>query len=905
MLKTFLKFLLVCFLRTAFWFRYRIKVEGLEKLNKEHLNKAGGIIFLPNHPTIFVDATMAALSLWPKYDVRPLVIEYMYHAPINNWVMRLIDALPVPNFYTSSNSLKIKKTEKVLQEVKDGLKKGQNFMIFPSGKVKYGAYEAIDGASAVHRIIQETPYANVVMIRIKGLWGSSFSQALLGKNPPMFKTILDGMKHVLKNFIFFTPRREIIIELQPAPADFPVNASRLEFNKYLEHFYNLPDGLSPQTEKYPGDSLVLVPYSIWTKELPKAYAQTEEHDHDINYEEIPEKVKKDVFAKLAELTTRDPSSFKPDMQLSSDLGLDSLDIAELTAFLSDDFEVEGVGVEDLTTVGKLLGIASRQVKCENEEEEEDHKDISAWKKPIARRRVDIAEGDTMAEVFLNSCSRMGKQMACGDMRAGAMDYSQLKLRALVLAEYIKNLPGEYIGIMLPASVAATLTIFACQIAGKVPLMVNWTVGPRHLQAVMQQTNVKVVLSSWAFIERLQNVDLAEMDDLMVMLEDVRRELGIVEKLKAAALSKCSTKTILKSFGTDKITKDDKAVLLFTSGTENMPKGVPLSHYNILSNQRAGLKTMEIFSDDIVYGILPPFHSFGFTVSSTLALLAGARVAYSPDPTNGKQLAKGFEEWCVTIMCGAPTFIKGLLKAATLDQLKTMRMCITGAEKPPPELYEALAAIGKQESLVEGYGITECAPILTINPKGEKHKGVGKPLQGIELRIVTLSDHKPVPLGTQGLILARGPNIFSGYLTPGLASPFVQVDGKEWYCTGDLGSLDAEGNLLISGRLKRFIKVGGEMVSLAAIEDALAQAALKSGVKYVEEGPILAICAKELPGEKPKISLFCKYPATVEDVNRSLKDAGFSNLVKVTSVTQMKEIPIMGTGKTNYRALEAL
>lgn len=902
-MKTFLEFLLVCFLRTSLWFRYRIKVEGYDKLNPKNLNKPGGILFLPNHPTVFVDATVAMLAIWPKFRARPLVIEYMYQSFY--WVMRLIDALPVPNFYTSNNSLKRKKTEKVMQTIVTELHEGKNFMIFPSGRVKHSAYEAIDGASAVHRIVQEAPQANVVLIRIKGLWGSSFSRALTGQNPPIVKTFLHGIGIVLKNLIFFTPRREIIIELLPAPADFPYHANRLEFNKYLEQFYNKPDGLRPQTQPYPGDSLVLVSFSMWKDEFPTVWSQNTHSEDQIDYSAIPQKVKTQVMAKLAELTSRDPSSISPEMNLTSDLGLDSLDISELTAFLSDQFDINGVGVEDLTTVGKLLGIAGKQIVSENDEDEEEEQDLTDWKKPIEHKKVQLAPGDTMPEVFLNSCARMGSKMACGDMRAGAMTYSQLKLRALILAQYIRRQPGEYIGIMLPASVAATLTVFACQIAGKIPLMVNWTVGPRHLQAVMEQSKVKVVLSSWAFIEKLQHVELAEMDDLLVMLEDVRRELSISAKMKALLLSKLSTKAILKAFKIDRVTKDDKAVLLFTSGTESMPKGVPLSHNNILSNQRAGLDCFEMYTDDVVFGILPPFHSFGFTVSGSTALLAGARVAYSPDPTNGKQLATAFEKWGVTIMCGAPTFIKGLLKAATPEQLKTMRICITGAEKAPQELYDSLQKIGKRETMVEGYGITECSPILTVNINADPKKGVGKPLPCIELLIVDLNTHEKVPVGHQGLILARGPNIFNGYITPGLASPFIQIAGKEWYVTGDLGSLDAEGNLTISGRLKRFIKVGGEMVSLTSIEDALSNAARSKGFTQTEEGPILVICAKELPGDKPKISLYCKFPATIDEVNKSLKDAGFSNLVRVTSVTQLAEIPIMGTGKTNYRALESM
>jgi long-chain-fatty-acid--[acyl-carrier-protein] ligase len=246
----------------------------------------------------------------------------------------------------------------------------------------------------------------------------------------------------------------------------------------------------------------------------------------------------------------------------------------------------------------------------------------------------------------------------------------------------------------------------------------------------------------------------------------------------------------------------------------------------------------------------------------------------------------------------------MLKAATPEQLATMRLCVTGAEKAPPELFEMLRAFGKPDCLLEAYGITECSPGLTVNPIAGESKGVGLPLPGIELLIVHPETEVVLTTGQRGLILAKGPNIFKGYLNPGLSSPFTTLNGERWYKTGDLGFLDEEGNLTISGRMKRFIKMGGEMVSLASIEDALLQMAPKKNWPTNIEGPALAICAKETAGEKTKIFLFSRFELSVDDVNNSLREAGFSNLVKVSAVTVLQEIPIMGTGKINYRQLES-
>lgn len=902
-MKKVVEYVIAYLMKLALWFRYRIRVEGLDKLTKENLERSGGVLFLPNHPSYFIDPIVATLAVFPKFPIRPMIVEYMYYTPMIHGLMRFMNALPMPNFVSSSNSLKRKKSEKVIQTVIDDLKKGQNFLIYPAGKVKHTAYESIGGASAVQRILSEAPEANVVLMRIKGLWGSSFSRALAGTAPSLSSAFFDSLKVILKNLIFFTPRREIIVELVPAPADFPREASRLEMNKYLEGWYNLPDGLTKQKGDLPGDSLQLVSYSMWGDKFRPLREADDLSDKEISIAEVPKNVKEKIYHKLAELKDCDPATIKPEMTLASDLGLDSLDTADLVTFLNDQFDVAGIPANELTTVGKVLAVASKQIVCQ-ETVEDDTGDMSKWLRPIEKKRVMIAPGDTIAEVFLNQCERASNAIACADGRIGIQTFSSLKLRSILIAEYLRKLPGKYIGIMLPASVASNLLILACELAGKVPLMVNWTVGPRHLESVVKLSDVQVVISSWAFIDRLENVDLKGVDDRLLMLEDVVRELSITDKLRAFIRSKRSTKAIMKIFGIDKLGKDSEAVLLFTSGTESMPKGVPLSNNNLLSNLRAALTFEEVFSDDVIYGILPPFHSFGFTVSGILGLLSGVRVFYSPDPMDGKRLANGFARWHITIMCGAPTFIKGMLKAATAEQLSTMRLCVTGAEKAPPELFQMLRDFGKPDSLIEAYGITECSPGLTMNPEGGRSKGVGLALPGVSLLVVHPETEAILPTGQRGLILARGPNVFNGYLNPGISSPFTIIEGERWYKTGDLGFLDEEGILTISGRMKRFIKMGGEMVSLASIEDALLQMAPRKNWPTIEEGPALAVCAKEVAGERTKIFLFSRFDLSVDEVNHSLKEAGFSNLVKVSMVTKLPEIPIMGTGKVNYRQLES-
>jgi long-chain-fatty-acid--[acyl-carrier-protein] ligase len=898
-----LEYLLAIFIKLLLRLRYRITVKGLDALNAETLKAKGGVLFLPNHPAYFVDPLIATLSVWPKFQIRPMVVEYMYYTPLVHSVMRFMNAIPIPDFVTSSNSLKRKKNEKVTQTVINGLKQGENYLIYPAGKVKYTGNESIGGASAVQRILQETPEANVVLVRLKGLWGSRFSRAVLNGAPKLSQVTGELLKTVLKNLLFFTPRRHITVELLPAPADFPREGSRLEINRYLEQWYNQPDGLTEQEGSAPGDSLMLVSYSLWKKEFLPLRELAVQPDQEVDLEQIPKEVQDKIIHKLAELKECSPAEIKPHMDLARDLGLDSLDLAEMAAFLHEKFEIEEVSGNEFTSVAKVMGIASKQISTQKESKET-VPEPSKWQNKRPHARVFIASGQTIPEIFLNQCKMQGSTIACADLRVGVQTFASLKLRTILLAEYLRKLPGDYIGIMLPASVAANLLILAAQLAGKIPLMVNWTVGPRHLESVIQLSKVQTVITSWAFIDRLENVDLNGVDDRLLMLEDMIRTFTLRDKLKAFIRSKKSTRSLLRLFGVDKKTGADQAVLLFTSGTESMPKGVPLSYENILSNQRAALEAVSVYADDVLYGLLPPFHSFGFTVSGILGLLAGVRVFYYPNPTEGKKLAVEFERWGVTIMIGAPTFIKGMLKSGTTEQFKKMRLCVTGAEKAPPELFQMLENVGKPDILLEGYGITECAPVLTMNPPGAAHKGVGKALPGIQLCIVHPETEQLLPTGERGLILAKGPNVFKEYLNPGLSSPFLILNGESWYKTGDLGFLDAEGNLTISGRMKRFVKMGGEMISLASVEEALLQSAVKKGWPLEQEGPSLALCAKERPGEKTKLFLFTRFPLAVDDANQALKESGFSNLVRISSVVELPEIPIMGTGKIHYRQLQS-
>ena len=355
----------------------------------------------------------------------------------------------------------------------------------------------------------------------------------------------------------------------------------------------------------------------------------------------------------------------------------------------------------------------------------------------------------------------------------------------------------------------------------------------------------------------------------------------------------------------------EAVILFTSGTEAMPKGVPLTHKNILSNQRSALSTLELFTEDRLLAMLPPFHSFGFVITGLLPLLSGIKVVYYPNPTDSKRLAKAIKKWGITILASAPTFVKNIFHTASKEQLSTLRLVVSGAEKAPLELFELVAKLAPQASLLEGYGITECSPVLSLNRDGNRDHGVGRPIPGVQFQVVHPEEYTLLDQGQVGLVLAAGPNIFPGYLNLETKTPFINLFGTTWYQTGDLGRIDKEGNLILAGRLKRFVKVGGEMISLAAIEDALSEKVVeyiaKTPIEHHEQAemPQIAVCAGKEDGARPKLVLFSTIPMEVLEVNQLLRQKGFSNLVKLDAVRHVEAIPVTATGKVSYRTLESM
>ncbi len=866
------------FTRLLVSIRYDVRVEGLDRLP----SPAKGLLILPNHPAE-IDPVIVVTWLWPLCEPRPVVTERFFADKILAPMIKLTRAFPLPDMETGAGKYKSMRIERTLDEVIATLKGGGNVLMYPAGRLMTSGVERLGAASGVSKILRAAPEATVVLVSTRGLWGSTFSTALTGGGTPDFVGAFKaGARAVLRNLIFLTPRRVVTVSVT-VPQDFPKNADPLEINRRLEAFYNA-QGEEP---------LYAAPVDFWTKAPFRPTGSLREVAVcDITGVDpaIIEKVRR-AMASMFQTTV---DKVRPESRLSDDLGADSLSKAGIMVWLEEEYFASNVEIVDLRTVADVIlaaaGAASHGATV--------HAAVATppgWIEG-SRQPVLPPSGATLQEAFLRCCDRMGSTNALADDIRGVLTWKQLKTAALVLAAAFRSLPGERLGLMLPASSGATICVIATLLAGKVPVMMNWTTGRRNLETAARLSGIVKVVTSGAFLDKLTIAEFGEVESMLVFLEDLRGGIGLPEKLTGYLASRRGASTLMKELGLEQVVPSDPAVILFTSGSEASPKGVPLSHRNILTNISACVEAMEFAGADVLLAILPPFHSFGFMGCVMAPLTAGLKASYFPNPTDGRRVAEACRKWQATVMIGTPTFIASALRAST-DDMRTLRLIIVGAEKAPPTLYAAVKELGDGKvTLAEGYGITECAPCLTLNRPGDSPEGVGKPLPDVELLIVHPETQQPMPPGERGLVLARSPGVFAGYLGAG-ADPFIELGGARWYSTGDLGYLAPSGALVLSGRLKRFVKVAGEMVSLPAIEETLA-------AKWPpdENGPALAVKAFEQDGSRPELVLFSARHISIEDANETLKAAGFSNLSRVSRVVELEAIPALGSGKTDYQRL---
>ncbi len=471
----------------------------------------------------------------------------------------------------------------------------------------------------------------------------------------------------------------------------------------------------------------------------------------------------------------------------------------------------------------------------------------------------------------------------------AKRFAALKAVPLALPESEGSI--QPVGVLLPGSVAADITFFGLHLAGKLPVLLNWTTGPANLAHAVETLGIRHVITSKKLVDRLGiNIEGAQY----VYLEDIRAGIGKFE----AAMTMLSTYVLPGRLlhGVPRPNPDTPAVVLFTSGSESAPKAVPLTHRNLATNLRASLDVLQAKRNDVLLGFLPPFHSFGLLANVLAPVLAGIRVAHYPDPTDAAGLVRTVSAYKATIMVTTPTFLSYMFAVAHPEELASLRIIVTGAEKCPDTVFEKARQIVPHAVILEGYGITECSPVVAGNLPGKIKLGtVGPAVAGVETCLVDPDTRQRLPAGATGMLLVRGPSIFGGYLNYDGPDPFTEVDGKRWYVTGDLVRLDEDGYIHFCGRLKRFLKIGGEMVSLPALEEPLARL-----YPPTEEGPQVAVEGVDLPSRW--IVLFTTLDLSLKDANAVLAAAGLRGVMRLDAVQRIERIPVLGTGKTDYKVL---
>ena len=877
-LNPFLSFALSRTIGLILSLRYRIKTMGLDEIPQGK----GGTLFLPNHPAE-MDPIILGARLWKSHRPRPVVLETFYHMPFANRIMKIMRAFPMPDMTTGTGIYKKRRIDETLTGVSNALERGDSVLMYPSGKLMRSNLELLGAASGVQRTLESTGDVQIVLVRTRGLWGSSFSTAQTdGKTPDLKEAFLHGFWVLLKNFIFFAPKRQVEIEFSLPDQPLKAEMSPLEINRRLEDFYN----------EHGEEELNLVSYSFWRKDLPKIQTRETEEVGDLS--NIPDKQKEEIIESFGQAFDLG-KDLSPSDRLADDLGMDSLSIAELLIWLDEEFEVSDVEVTEVRTLADVILLASGTNK---QVQTKEAKLTDQWidpNRPLPR----LPDGKSIQERFLRQCDRIGKYSAVADEMAGVLSGAQLKLRALLLAKVFREYENKHVGIMLPASVTANVTVMAVLLAGKVPVMLNWTVGRKNLEHARSVAQLDVIITSNKFLDKVDNVEFGEVEENFVFLEQIRDEqINWGNKLLALLQSRKSADTLLQRLELADLSENDPAVLLFTSGSESAPKGVPLSQKNILSNISGAVEILDFHANTTLYGFLPPFHSFGFTITTVLPMISGIKAAYHPNPTEGRRIARGCHYYGITLMCGTPTFINGVFRGASDGQLDSLEHFVTGAEKLPDSLIELVNGL-PDALILEGYGITECAPVITINRADAPPAGVGKPLPGIKIKIVDLDSHEELKTGERGLILVNGPNVFGQYVGVD-KDPFLEIENQRWYDTGDLGYLNEEGSLFLSGRLKRFVKIAGEMISLPAIESTLSERWPAD-----ESGAVLAVEAIESEDKRPELFLLSSAKLNLEEANELLKKAGFSNLSKLKKLIELREMPLLGTGKTDYQTIKQI
>jgi len=513
--------------------------------------------------------------------------------------------------------------------------------------------------------------------------------------------------------------------------------------------------------------------------------------------------------------------------------------------------------------------------------------------------------------FLRMCRRnlrrtkisdsSGMKLTGGTLLAGTLALRRLLRREVLAAN------ESHVGIMLPPSIGAVLSNAALTLDRRVPVNLNYTVTSEAINASMAQCGIRHVLTSRRLFDRIP----VKLDAQLVYVEELKDRMSWSDKLLAAAATCLLPAAILEHLlRLTSVRSDDVATVMFTSGSTGVPKGVMLTYANIGSNLNGIDSIIHLRPSDILLGVLPLFHSFGYTVTLWTVLSLDSQGVYHYTPLEARRIGGLCRKYGCTILIATPTFLRAYLRRCDPDDFRSLDVVFAGAEKLPPELG---AAFQKRFGVlpVEGYGTTELSPVVSGNRPPSRDTGpgncgnrigtIGQPMAGIDVKVIDVDTGEDLPRGRQGMLLVRGPGVMKGYLKrPDLTAEVMRGD---WYVTGDLATLDEDNFISITGRISRFSKIGGEMVPHLRVEAAIREV-LGDGDEEVQ----LAVTAVEDPtrGER-LVVLHSGLAMAAAEICRKMAARGIPHLwiPSPDSFRQVTSIPQLGTGKLDMTRLKEM
>ncbi|MEP0822150.1 MAG: AMP-binding protein [Ignavibacterium sp.] len=489
--------------------------------------------------------------------------------------------------------------------------------------------------------------------------------------------------------------------------------------------------------------------------------------------------------------------------------------------------------------------------------------------------------------FIEQAKKLGSKVAVIDRTLNRrLTYSKLLVGSLILCRVLKQFDAGFIGVMLPTSAGAVLSVLGALMSGRVPVMINYSTGAAQNAVYAQRKcGFRTILTSRTFLQKIQ----CDPVPGMIFVEDLFERVTLKDKLAATVRSKLPLPVLLRSVHGGN--EEDSIVILFTSGSEKEPKAVELSHENIASNVRSISSILEISGSDIFLANLPYFHIFGYTGNLWAPLYHGMTMVTTANPLDYGGICDSVREEQCTLMLGTPSFFSGYLRKSRAGDFRSIRLAVVGADKCPDALRREFLE-RHSLTLLEAYGTTETSPGISVNtPSANKPGSVGKPIPGVEVRIEHYETGEPCAPGEIGKILVKGRNVMKGYF-----DDFEQTSlhiRHGWYDTGDMGYMDEDGFLWHVGRLRRFLKIGGEMVSLIRVEDVLE--------KFLP--PETACCVVEVPDniKGARIVAVVTRPVDERTILRNMAGS-LPNIALPRQFVVMDDLPKMASGKIDFRRI---